>query len=261
MIASIVYKEKQLSYFVVGEGSPIVLLHGYLETNEIWTDFAFKLSKYHKVICPDLPGHGKSDEYESQTVEIMAKAINQLLVVLKTEKVFLIGHSMGGYVALAFAELFPEKLNKLCLFHSHPFADSIEKKNNRLHEIELVNKGKKHLLINLGIPKMFAQQYLNERKNQLDESLRIAMQISEKGIIACLTAMRNRLDRSEILKNINLPVLLILGKHDGYFSYKEIAEFSNEMKNIQTEILEKSGHLGMFEESELTLKLILNFVK
>jgi pimeloyl-ACP methyl ester carboxylesterase len=261
MNASIVYKEKQLSYFVIGEGVPIVLLHGYLETNEIWTDFSLKLSKNYKVICPDLPGHGKSDEYESQTVEIMAEAINQLLIHLKIEKTFLVGHSMGGYVTLAFAELFPEKLNGICLFHSHPFADSIEKKNNRLHEIALLNKGKKFLLINFGIPKMFAQQYSEERKNLLTESLQIASQLTESGMKACLYAMSERGDRSVFLMNLNLPVLLILGRYDEYFSCEEISAFSKNIKNIKTVILEKSGHLGMFEEPDISLKYIVNFVK
>ncbi len=260
MAASIVYKEKQLSYFTIGEGSPIVLLHGYLETNEIWIDFSSKLSKDYKVICPDLPGHGKSDEYEFQTVEIMAEAINQLLINLKIEKIFLVGHSMGGYVTLAFAELFPEKLKGICLFHSHPFADSLEKKNNRLHEIALLNKGKKYLLINFGIPKMFAQQYLEERKELLTESLRIASQLSENGMKACLTAMSERIDRSNFLRTLNLPVLLILGRFDEYFSCEEISSFSKKIKHIKTVILEKSGHLGMFEEPENSLKYIVDFV-
>lgn len=261
MITSIVYKEKLLSYNIIGEGFPIVLLHGYLETNEIWSDFALKLSVHYKVICPDLPGHGKSEEFEQQTIEIMAGAVNYLLNHLKIEKIFLVGHSMGGYVTLAIAELFPEKIKCLCLFHSHPFADSEEKKNNRMHEIELLKKGKKHLLINMGIPKMFAQEYLNKRKELLKNSLQIASNISANGMIACLNAMMKRPDRSVFLMNISFPVLLILGKHDEYFSYKDISAYSNKIKQIKTVVLETSGHLGMFEEPDLSLQLILEFVK
>lgn len=261
MTASIVYKEKLLSYNIIGEGFPIVFLHGYLETNEIWSDFALKLSAHYKVICPDLPGHGKSEEFEQQTIEIMAEAVNFLLNQLKIEKIFLVGHSMGGYVTLAFAELFPEKIKSFCLFHSHPFADNEEKKNNRLHEIELLKKGKKHILINMGVPKMFAQEYIDKRKELLGKSLQIASNITASGMIACLTAMMKRPDRSVFLMNSNFPVLLILGKHDEYFSYKDISAYSNKIKQIKTVVLEKSGHLGMFEEPEISLQLLCDFVK
>ncbi len=259
--ACVTINHKTLFYYEVGSGFPIVLLHGYLESNEVWSDFAVELSKKYRVICPDLPGHGKSEALEKQSIELMSDTLNKLLVLLKIKKTIIIGHSMGGYVTLAFAEQFSDMLRGFCLFHSHPFADSDEKKMNRLQEIELIKKGKKNLIINSAIPKMFADKFFEQRKNLFEKSLSIAIKTSKEGMIACINSMIKRFDKSEFLLNTKLPVLWISGKYDDFFSYKEMAKFTNNNKQIKSELLELSGHMGMVEEPKKSLQLIYNFIQ
>ena len=168
---------------------------------------------------------------------------------------------MGGYVALAFAGLFPEKLSALCLFHSNPYADSCEKKIMRLHEIELINKGKKNLIIKTTIPKLFAKAFIEQRKMLVVQSLNIALKTSKKGMLACLLAIMNRPDRTQVLKNMKIPVLWIAGKHDELFSYTKVLKISKGIKHIKTKVLEISGHNGMLEEPDKTLQLLNNFME
>src|SRR5674536_23752 len=119
------YSGGRIHYSDSGNGTVIVLLHGYLESSEVWNGFAEKLKSEFRIISVDLPGHGLSDVYgEVHSMEFMATAVKNLVDSLDLKKVFLLGHSMGGYVALAFLELFPEYLLGYCLFHSQPFADT-----------------------------------------------------------------------------------------------------------------------------------------
>ncbi len=117
---------------IMGKGEVIMLIHGYLETSEIWNSFAKRLSENFRIILVDLPGHGRSDNAdEVLTMDLMATVLAKLLENLDIKKVFLTGHSLGGYITLAFAELYPEMLSGYCLFHSHPFADDIGKIEKR----------------------------------------------------------------------------------------------------------------------------------
>lgn len=252
---------KTLFYYEIGSGFPIVLLHGYLESNLIWSDFATSLSKKYRVICLDLPGHGKSEPFEHQSVEIMANSVYELLKYLKIERVILIGHSMGGYVTLAFAEQFSKILKGFCLFHSHPFVDNNEKKLNRLQEIELVKKGKQKLIINSSIPKMFAAKFFEQHKPLLEKSLNIALNTTKEGMIACINSMMERNDKTAFLINSKLPVLWISGKYDEYFSYHEMLILAKKNKQIQAEILQNSGHMGMVEEPKIALQIIEIFIE
>jgi pimeloyl-ACP methyl ester carboxylesterase len=121
------YKGGEIHYSVTGNGFPVVLLHGYLESSEVWDGFVKRLSSRFKVISIDLPGHGLSSVYgEIHTMEFLATAVKELTDSLNLKKIFLTGHSLGGYVTLAFLEFFPEYLSGYCLFHSQPFADSEE---------------------------------------------------------------------------------------------------------------------------------------
>ena len=124
------YKTSSLNFTDQGTGHAVVLLHGYLETHEIWNPFAVELAKYFRVITLDIPGHGKSGKIsEIHTVEMLAEAVDYLLHDLGITKAFIIGHSMGGYTALAYLAKYPMKVSGICLFHSTPFADTEEKKD------------------------------------------------------------------------------------------------------------------------------------
>ena len=253
--------EKELSYNTSGEGQPIILLHGYLETKELWDDIALSLSENYQVICPDLPGQGDSEALTEQTMESMAETIKCLLDYLKIDKVYLFGHSMGGYISLAFAEMFPERLIKFGFLHSHPFADSDEKKEQRLQEIELVKKGKREIIIRYAVPNYYAPGFATNNKLIVHKAIEQALKTKDDGMIACISAMRLRKERLHVLKNCPLPSLWIAGRKDELFPCNKAIETAKELSNTSFHILEKSGHVGMIEEKEETVKLLIQFLQ
>ncbi len=252
---------KKVFYSDIGKGSPIVLLHGYLESLETWNDFAKELSKNYRVISIDIPGHGNSECLsEFHSLEQLSKTIYESLQKLNVEKCYLIGHSMGGYLTLMFHKLYPELLSGFCLFHSHPFADTKETKKKRLREIDFVNEGKKDLIAKFNIPNAFANENRTSFKAEIQITVNIALQTPKEGIIANLQAMKSRPDLSESLQQSQIPFLLIAGKKDNYIDCNSIIPKIKLPENSELCVLENSGHMGFIEEKEMSLKIISHFI-
>lgn len=256
------HKWKKIYYSDSGSGFPVVLVHGYLETGEVWSDFAGRLSACYRVIVADLPGHGKSDIFgEVHTMDGMAEALNELISSLGLNRVFIIGHSMGGYVTLAFLQLYPEKLKGYCLFHSHPFADSAEILEKRRREIETVAAGKKFLIYPESIRRMYADSNLESFREELEKSERIASGIRDEGITAALRGMMARPSRLEIMEAGSVPCLWVLGAMDNYIPCDSMISRISLPQNAELAVLQNSGHLGFIEERELSVLLIEEFIK
>jgi pimeloyl-ACP methyl ester carboxylesterase len=246
-----------------GGGSPvIVLLHGYLESSAVWNGFSEKLSARFRVISVDLPGHGQSEVHgKTQSMEMMAGVIRELLDELKIRKVLLTGHSLGGYVTLAFLGLYPEYLSGYCLFHSHPLADTPETIEKRKREITIVEAGKKDLMYPDSIEKMFAPRNLDQVPELVKRSKKIASQIPGEGIIAVLNGMIQRPSRAGVMEEGRVPCLWILGAHDSYVPFDTIREKVRLPANASVEVLYGSGHLGFIEEEDLSVKIVTDFAE
>ncbi len=247
----------ELSYIHYGKGEVICFLHGYLENKFLWKDVITQFPDYHS-FCFDLPGCGESPVQEEQTIDSMARAVKETLDSLNIKKMLLIGHSMGGYVALSFAEQFPEYIKGLVLLHSHPFADSDEKKKNRNQEIEILQAGKKSLLVNSFLPKLYAPGFSDNAALAL--SKKMAEYTCSLGMIACLKAMAERPDRSHVLHQADFPLLWIYGKHDQLFDAQLADNFKTENQRLIKLKLNHAGHMGMFEEKEVVVKAIKDFL-
>ena len=255
------YKGKKIHYSDSGNGKAIVLLHGYLESSEVWNGFAEKLGSEFRVILIDLPGSGLSDIYgEIHTMEFMAQAVKELIISLGLEKIFLTGHSLGGYVALAFLEIFPDNLSGYCLFHSQPFPDTPSALEKRRREIEIVKMGKKNLMYPDNVTRMFAKSNLETFSGALQRSKDIASQIPGDGIIAVLNGMMIRPSRLSLMEKGIVPCLWILGSMDNYIPYEFIQTMVNLPSNARVIVLKNSGHMGFIEEEKLAVKVISNFV-
>ena len=259
MIKYAIFRQTKVRYSDKGKGRVIVLLHGFLESLEIWDELSEKLSKRFRVIAIDLPGHGETSPIGyMHSMELMAQCAKAVADSLGLKKYVLVGHSMGGYVALAFAELFPKNLSGLCLFHSTAMPDSEEKKKDRDRVAEIVRKDHKQFVSEL-IPKLFAPENLSLLKNEVAKSKQIAMNTSKEGIVAALKGMKERPSRELILKKITSPVLFIIGKKDVILAWENLLLLTSLPKKSYTIVLEQTGHMGFYEAPEETFKAIRKF--
>ena len=261
MISYISYHDANLRYSDLGKGEPVILIHGYLESLEIWNGFAEKLAEHYRVISVDLPGHGQSGMYSSMnTMAVMADSVKAVLEHLSIGRAVIVGHSMGGYAALALADIFPELTIGFCLFHSHALPDEEEKKLNRDREALLVKEGKKSQFINLNIPNAFASDNHEAFREQIEWAKDIALGTPDKGISSALAGMKARPDRRDVIKNSIVPVMIIAGKKDNYIPFSVYEEHFNLASQTDVLILENSGHMGFIEEREKSLDGILKFL-
>ena len=255
------YGKGRIYFSDSGKGQAVILLHGYLESSRVWNGFAKKLSSEFRVITIDLPGSGQSDTYgETHSMEFMAGAIKELTDHLKLAKVFIAGHSLGGYVTLAFLELFNDRLSGYCLFHSSPFPDTPETIEKRKREIEIVKMGKKNLMYPDNVTRMFAPSNLEKFAKELQRSKEIASAIPDEGIIAVLNGMMIRPSRLSVMEEGKVPCLWILGAMDNYIPCEQIQTRVKLPLNAKIVVLKKSGHMGFIEEEEISLKAITEFV-
>ena len=255
---TIEYEGKKISYKVRGTGAPIFLLHGYCVDSSIWDEFVPELSKF-KIIRPDFSGFGGSELIENYSIENLARTIKAIVDDLKIEKCIFIGHSMGGYVALALAELFPKVVQGLCLFHSHCFADSDEKKIERQRSIDFINKNGHFVYVKQLIPNLFADLFTSSNNFLMNSLIYKASSFSPKSLICALQAMKERKNYENVLAHLKSPVCLIIGKIDKRLPF-EVSEkmlLLNPVTDVH--ILPKVAHMGMFTAREYTARAITQF--
>lgn len=255
------YNGGKIYYSDLGEGDPIVLLHGYLESSDIWSGFAKKLAQMFRVISVDLPGHGNSTVYsECHSMEFLATMVKGLLDTLNIKRIFLVGHSLGGYITLAFLEQYPGRLKGYSLFHSHPFADTPEVIQKREREIKIVRSGRKFLIYPENVSKMFAEKNLERFREELRHSKDIASRLSDEGIIAVLNGMIVRPSRLAVMEGGKVPCLWILGKYDNYIHCETVQSKVRLPENARVYVLDNTGHLGFIEEEEESLGAMVGFI-
>jgi pimeloyl-ACP methyl ester carboxylesterase len=261
MEKQIVAQGKSLNYSIGGSGPVVVLLHGFLESLGIWAHLAMSLQKDFTVVCIDLPGFGKSEVIEEiHSMPLMAKAVNRVFEEENIEDCVLIGHSMGGYAALAFAKQYPDKLKGLVLFHSQAAADDEEGKQNRDRTIEVVKNNHKDF-IGAFIPLLFAEENVHRFETEITQLKQLSAQTSVDGICAALAGMRDRDDHLPLLKSIDVPVFFVVGKQDSRIAMEKILPQLALPKNCEALILDKVGHMGFIEAKEITTKAIRHFAE
>lgn len=239
----------------------VVLLHGYLENMLVWDSFVSLLYKNVRVITLDIPGHGISVvSGEVHSMDYLADTLAALLDKLGVAKATIVGHSMGGYIALAFAERHADRTEGLVLLHSTPYADSEEKRKNRQREISLIRSGKKELLAHTAPEAGFAPENRNRFRTEIEDLQQTIYLTEDAGIIALLNGMIERKAQSEMLHALNRPILFILGRKDGYIT-PEIAErMVAEHPEAEVVWLANSGHMGFIEEADACATALLDFV-
>ena len=258
---TIKFQKKSIAYSDEGDGKVIVLLHGFTESSRIWQSFSKKLSVKYRVISVDLPGHGQSAVYGAgHTMDFMADVVCFILKKLRIGKCLMIGHSMGGYVTLAFAEKYPERLKGFTLFHSHCFADSTAEQDNRNRTISIVDRDKFSYVAQF-IPSLFPVEVHKKHAAFIQRMIQQASKMQKEGVVAALEGMKNRKDQTELLKQTKLPVLFILGLKDTRVPVPRIWDMITLPVVADILLLRQCGHMGYVEAPKKTLEVIHGFAK
>ena len=253
------HKGINIFYTDEGKGNTIVLLHGFLENALMWEPFISTLSKKNRVICIDLLGHGKTGCLGYvHSMELMAEAVEAILKHLKIKRSIFIGHSMGGYVSLAFAEKNPDAIEGLCLMNSTANVDSPEKKKNRDRAILAVKQNHK-TFIRMAIANLFNPKNRANFSEKIKVITEDAQQTPLQGIIAALEGMKVRENREALLHSTPYKKMLILGKKDPILDYQSLI---SQIKNTKVELVGfPDGHMSHIENKDEFLCKIVYFIE
>ena len=249
-------------YRKMGSGPAIVLLHGFPESGTLWQNIWDELAASYTVIIPDFPGSGKSILEKETSIVEMAECLNAILDNEGIDTAVIAGHSMGGYVAFAFADKYPGKVKGLTLVHSTPEADDDEKIKTRLKSIELIRKGAKLTFITYMVPNLFSELFKQSKplivKQQVDE----ALTMDEAGMINFYKAMISRTDKTHVLETAIYPIQWIIGEQDNVIHFKKILNKTYRSPINFVSFYHDCGHMSMIEApSKLVsdLKLFINY--
>jgi pimeloyl-ACP methyl ester carboxylesterase len=260
MLKTLLYQEKKIAYSVNGNGRPVMLIHGFGEDSTVWRHQAELLQKKFKLIIPDLPGSGSSEMITDMSMSGMAEVMQAILKAEKIDTCIMIGHSMGGYITLAYAEKYPKQLNGFGLFHSSGFADSEDKKEAREKGIEFIEQHGAFEFLKASTPKLFALSTRDERPAMIEEQIASLHNFSATSLVSYYRAMIKRPDRTAVLRKAAVPVLFVLGKYDVAVPVEDGLKQCHLPKKSYIHILRKSGHMGMLEEKDESHRILEEFL-
>lgn len=253
------YKNTKIAYSDTGKGTAIVLLHGFLENKAMWEDYIPLFSKKYRIITIDLLGHGETECLGYvHSMEDNADVVHAVLSELRIRKAVFVGHSMGGYVALAFAELYPETLKGMVLLNSTTRADSEERKINRDRAIVAVKQNYTNF-IRMSIANLFSEDNRVKLLDAIEKVKTEALKTPLQGIVASLEGMKIRKDREVLLHFAHYPILLVLGKKDPVLIYEESLE---QIENTVVKLVTfPDGHMSHIENAVALKRVLLDFFK
>lgn len=245
-----------LHFTQYGEGpQTLVLLHGFMESTEIWQLMTPYLSKEFTIISIDLPGHGESEPiHDVNLMDKMAKDVMEVLIHLQRNRVHLLGHSMGGYTALAFAELYPQSLKSLTLFFSSYFEDNADKKDQRERSLRIISENYKSYA-NAGIPPLFNPYELEALTGPIQLAKEVALSTPVTGVLASVKGMIERPNRKTVIEELDCKIMFILGRHDQAIDSDKLYKDLPQKANIKAYILD-CGHNGHLELPEVCGQVI-----
>ncbi|MEO4004044.1 MULTISPECIES: alpha/beta hydrolase [unclassified Flavobacterium] len=253
------FKNAKIAYTDTGKGTALVFLHGFLENAGMWDFYTTAFSQKYRVITIDLLGHGQSESIGYiHSMEDMADAVQTVLSELRIRKAVFIGHSMGGYVALAFAELYPDHVKGMVLLNSTSRADSEERKRNRDRAIVAVKQSYTNF-IKMSIANLFSEDNRDRLADAIETAKTEALKTPLQGIIAALEGMKTRNDREVILHFAPYPIMLILGKKDPVLNYQDSLE---QIENTGVKLVTfNDGHMSHLENQDELLTVLRDFFK
>ena len=256
------YKDTEVSYAVTGAGTPVMLVHGFAEDAGVWQYQVDFLQQYCRLIIPHLPGSGLSAYNEALTgIDDYAGCLHALLLHEGVEQCIMLGHSMGGYITLAFAEKYIEKLTAFGFIHSTAFADSAEKKQNRLKGIKMLDEYGSYAFIKSTAPNLFSAAYKQQFAGKIEELVQRGAGFKKEALQQYYRAMMNRPDRTAVLRNSKMPVLFVAGTEDVAAPLNDVLQQVYLPETSYIHILQNTGHMGMWEATETVNTYVLQFIE
>lgn len=253
------YKGISISYSVYGQGETVVLLHGFLENSTMWTQTVATLSKSNQVITIDLLGHGLTDCLGYiHTMSNFADAVDAVLLHLKIKTSTIIGHSLGGYVALAFAEKKPDALKGLCLLNSTPFADSQDRIKLRNRAIQVAKTNYQNL-VSMSISNLFYENNRQQFEKEIEIIKNEALKTPLQGYVATQEGMKIRTDKTCVFSKLNCKKLIIAGTNDPILSTNDLSKLKR-MNDLNIVLLH-GGHMLYIENKDEFLQKIVHFIE
>jgi pimeloyl-ACP methyl ester carboxylesterase len=244
-----------------------LLIHGFPADGTLWDNQLDFLKDRCNLIIPDLPGSGRSAIIENAGIDTYAEIIK---IVLDAEiqntsggtakEVIIIGHSMGGYITLAFAEKYPDYLAAFGLFHSSAFADNEEKKESRSKAIRFIRDKGPAAFLKTTVPGMFTKAFAEKYPDKINELIEKGKNFSAGALIQYYEAMRDRPDRIHVLKTFLKPILFIIGEHDTAIPLQTSLQQCYLPAQSHVHILDQSAHMAMWEEKEKANNILADFL-
>ena len=255
------YQNINVHYRSIGKGVCVILLHGFGEDSNIWNTIINALKTDFNLLIPDIPGSGKSEMLTGENILIDDYAV-VIKTILDKENITMcsmIGHSMGGYIALSFAEKYSESLIALGLFHSSAFADDKEKKQARLKGIDFINKNGAHAFLKTTIPNLFSENFKLKYSKEIDRLIENGKSFLPQALIQYYNAMINRTDTTDLLKTFDKPVLFIIGEMDKAVPMQTILQQCH-LPSVSHIYVMDTGHMGMLEDTEKSKEILWEFL-
>jgi len=257
----IIYCDAKLSYHTYGNGKPLLLMHGFAEDHSIWKHQIDHLSKKYFVIAPDLFGVGNSEYLDKENISIKnyAEAIKEIIKAEKIDRFIMIGHSMGGYITLAYLHLYPEDLAGIGLVHSTIFADDEIKKQVRQKAIEFIQSHGGASFLKTSIPGLYFD--VSKFESDIHSQIEISTGINDEALIQYYQAMLDRQDATKWIQSTDVPLLMIVGKHDQAIPFSQSLKQFHLSNITYLKVLQNSAHMGMIEEPESINQFLTFFIE
>jgi pimeloyl-ACP methyl ester carboxylesterase len=254
------YQHKKIAYRVIGNGHPVMLVHGFGEDGQVWRNQIDFLKDKFQLIIPDLPGSGLSELIDDMSMSGMAEVLHAIIHEENIDRCAVIGHSMGGYITIALVENYWNHVNAFSLFHSSSYADGEEKKAARRKGIDFINQNGAFEFLKIATPNLFSESTKDEKPELVDEQLAMLHNFLPQALVSYYEAMIQRPDRTEILRQTTVPVLFVIGKYDVAVPPEDSLQQSHLPQKSYIHILEHSGHMGMLEEPTKSNSILEKFL-
>lgn len=251
---------QNISFYESGNGFPLVFIHGFCETNDIWDSLNKELSDEFRIVCPDLPGFGRSPLPNNHfSLEEIGDTIIEWLRDIGIHQCIVIGHSLGGYISLEILRKYPEMIKAIGLFNSSAFEDKVDKKEIRNKLIEFIKSHGVEPFLKTFVPSLFYLETADAHTN-------IIAGLSEKGlstpsdsVIKYAAAMRDRADSMDLLKTYHDRILLIAGEFDQNVPLKKSKAMAKILDKRNAHFIPESAHMSLFEQSDMCYEIIREF--